>query len=111
MVAGTMENIAFVESTRESAIPSANDLLSRWTNVNEESEQKENTVTCASEPNMQEVLNLDLFSSMSPQKWFKKMEDALTDNGCGTQTTATEDMSSIGGKSQSYSDTSGRYSI
>jgi hypothetical protein len=77
-----MENMEFVENSKYSAIPSSSDLLARWTHPYEESDRNEKTLMCTQEPSIDEVLNLNVFTSFSSPQWFKRMENAITDGTC-----------------------------
>jgi hypothetical protein len=91
MVVSTMENMEFVENSKYSAIPSASDLLARWTRAYEESHLNEKALMCTQEHSIDEVLNLNVFTSFSSPQWFKRMENAITD-GCAPNF-GTDDVS------------------
>ena len=82
MVANTMESIEFVEKSKENAIPSAHDVLSKWENGGDggEWECKENTAMCTSQSALDKVMSLNAFTSLGPKRWYKRVEDAIADS-------------------------------
>jgi hypothetical protein len=111
MVASTMESIEFVENAQESAIPSANDFLAKWSDSNdtEDLEHMENSM--CTQPNIEDIFSLDVFTSLSPQKWFTQMGDAITESSCGQTLRADDATASLDQTDSSDQDISGRFSV
>jgi hypothetical protein len=114
MVASTMESIEFVENAQESAIPSAKAFLKGWSDSNDtdDLEQHENLMMCT-QPNIEDILSLDVFTSLSPQKWFKQMGDAITQSAC-VQTLRADDATAPLDQTNSLDqdkEVSGRFSV
>jgi hypothetical protein len=111
MVVSTVENMKFVENSKNSAIPSASALLARWTRAYEESDLNEKALMCTQELSINEVLNLNVFTSFSSPQWFKRMEDAITEGAC-SPSFGTDDVSAAN-DTTSTSDvySSGRFSV
>ena len=65
-----MESIEYVERSKENAIPSANDLLSKWDDAGEEVEYKQNTVMCSVGDSDPVLMNLKAL--MGAQGWYQR---------------------------------------
>ena len=107
MVANTVESIEFVEKSKENAIPSAHDVLSKWDKGSDGGEWqcKQNSALCTSHTTLDKVL------SLNARRWYKRMEDAITD-GCspflGVQKVASSQEPS---SPSSDNEKSGRFAV
>ena len=123
MVASTIESLELVENAEKSVFPSANDFLGKWSGTIENEElDTNNTMMCTAKPNIEDMLNLGVFNSLSPRKWFtqgdnstqswlSRMGEAITEKSCGEtcQADVVEDALEQA-KSYDYS-ISGRFSV
>ena len=80
MVLNTMDSIDFVEQSKDTSIPSAKDLLAKWTEATDDWEHKERAMCTSSPAVLDRVLSLNVFTSIG---WFKRMEDAVANGTCG----------------------------
>jgi hypothetical protein len=93
MVANTAESIEYVERSKESAMPSANDLLSKWADMGDDSQFKPNNMMCSVGALSDPVLT-DLKSFIATNDWFQRFERQFVDNACGDSD--ADDGSSFG---------------
>ena len=78
-----MDSIQYVEVSKENAIPSANDLLSKWadaTGEDIESHHKPSAILCSSEV---EPILANFKAYLTPTGWYKMVGETMETKGCG----------------------------
>ena len=94
VVAHTMESIEYVEVSKENAIPSANDLLSKWADVTGgediEPHHKPSTIICSSEV---EPILTGFKAYLTPTGWYKHVEESMMGRSCVRDSNEVDDGS------------------
>ena len=93
IVAHTMESIDYVEVSKENAIPSANDLLSKWADVTGddiEPHQKPSAIICSSEV---EPILTNFKAYLTPTGWYKRVEESMVGSSCVRNNNEVDDGS------------------
>lgn len=88
-----MESIQYVEVSKENAIPSANDLLSKWadaTGEDIEPHHKPSAILCSSEV---EPILANFKAYLTPTGWYKMVGETMESKGCGQSTVEVDDGS------------------